>query len=245
MSPDVDASQAFYGAVFGWDATEQHDDDGNRIYVLFELDGKTVAGLGGQGPGMEGMPPMWNSYVAVDDVAAAVDRAIAAGGTVVAPPMQVMDAGEMAVIADPTGAVISLWKAGQHIGAGVCNEPNTWSWTELLTRDVDTARAFYVAVFGWDVEDQDMGPMGTYHVVRGGEHGGWAGMMAMPAEMPDMVPNHWMVYFTVADVDATLAAVAGNGGSVAQGPMDIPGVGRVATAHDPAGGSFSLMQPAN
>ncbi len=243
MSPDVDGAAAFYSAVFGWESTDQHDDEGNRIYAMFTQDGKNIAGLGGQAPGMEGMPPVWNTYVAVDDVAATVAKATAAGGSVIAPPMQVMDAGEMAVFADPTGAVISVWKADQHIGAELCNEPNSLSWNELATRDIDAARGFYATVFGWTISGQDMGPMGTYYVVEGGENGGWAGMMQMPAEMPEMVPNHWMVYFAVADVDATVAAVTAHGGSIVAEPFDVPGVGRMATIHDPAGGSFSLMQP--
>jgi predicted enzyme related to lactoylglutathione lyase len=245
MSPDVDASKAFYSNVFGWHADDQHDDQGNRIYVMFDQDGKTVAGLGGQAPGMEGMPPMWNTYVAVDDVAAVVERASAAGGSVVAPPMQVMDAGDMAVIADPAGAVISVWKANRHIGAEICNEPDTWSWNELLTRDLDTAIGFYTKVFDWDLEAQDMGPMGIYHVVRGGASGSVAGLMAMPPGVPDMVPDHWVVYFAVADLDATLGTITGDGGSITQQPFDVPDVGRIASAHDPAGGSFSLMQIAS
>lgn len=242
-SPDVAASKAFYAAVFGWEATDQHDDAGNLIYVMFTQDGKNVAGLGGQAPGMEGMPPAWNTYVAVDDVASTVAKATAGGGTVIAPPMEVMEAGEMAVFADPTGAVISVWKANQHIGAELCNEPNSLSWNELVTRDLDTARTFYSDVFGWNITGQDMGPSGMYWVVEGGEYGGWAGMMEMPTQMPDMVPNHWTVYFAVADVDATMAAITAHGGSQVQAPFDIPGVGRMAVAHDPAGGSFALMQP--
>ena len=244
MSPDVDASTAFYRAVFGWEATDQHDDEGNRIYVMFTLDGKSVAGLGGQPPGMDGMPPVWNTYIAVDDVVATVAKATAAGASIVAPPMQVMDAGEMAVFADPTGAVISVWKPGRHIGAEICNEPNTFSWNELMTRDIDTAKTFYEQVFDWTFDGQDMGPMGIYYVVQGGDRGGWAGMMAMPAEVPDMVPDDWAVYFSVADVDATLAEITANGGSVTQPATDIPGVGRIAGAHDSRGGHFSLMQPA-
>ena len=90
MSPDVDASVQFYSAVFGWTATDQADDDGNRVYVMFQLDGKTVAGLGGQMPGTEGMPAFWNTYIAVDDVEGTVAKATAAGGSIVAPPMQIM-----------------------------------------------------------------------------------------------------------------------------------------------------------
>ena len=243
MSPDVDASKAFYSSVFGWDAEDQFDDDGNRVYVMFSLGGKSVAGLGGQGPGMEGMPGMWNTYVATADIAATTDAVAAAGGTVVMPPMQVFDAGQMAVFTDPTGATFSAWQAGEHIGVEIGNEPNTYSWNELMTRDVDTALSFYTAVFGWTYDDQDMGTM-IYHVIAGGESG-LGGIMAVPPEMPEEVPNHWAVYFTVTDLDASIAAVTGAGGQVVAGPMDIPGVGRMATVHDTTNGSFALMQPAD
>jgi hypothetical protein len=241
MSPDVDASKAFYSAVFGWDAHDELDDEGNRIYVNFSLDGNDVAGLGANQPGM---PPMaiWNSYVCAPDVAATVAKVESAGGTVMMPPMQVMSAGHMAIIADPTGAVISIWQPGEHPGAGIANEPNTWSWNELMTRDIDTALPFYTDVFGWQFNAMDMGGGMIYHVVHGGTDG-WAGAMAMPPDVPDQAPNHWAVYFMVADTDATVAAVTANGGSVVMPPMDTPGVGRMCIFHDPQGGSFSTLQP--
>ena len=244
MAPDVDAAKQFYTAVFGWDADDQFDDDGNHIYTMLTQDGKAVAGMGGQAPGMEGAPPIWNSYIAVEDPAATAEKVTAAGGTVMMPPMDVMSAGAMAIFADPTGAAFSVWKAGEHFGAERCNEPDTWSWNELMTRDIDAALAFYSQVFGWAYDPMDMGPGGTYHVIKGGENNGWGGLMAMPAEMPDMVPNHWAVYFTVTDIEATIGKVTAAGGQVANGPMEIPGVGTTAVIHDPSGGSFALMQPA-
>jgi hypothetical protein len=159
------------------------------------------------------------------------------------PAMQIMTAGTMAVFADPAGAVFSVWQAGDHKGCAVCDEPNTYSWNELLSRDLEKAKDFYTSVFGWTYQAQDMGPMGTYTVIEGGENGGLGGMMSMPAEMPDAVPNHWSVYFMVADIDATIAVVNANGGQVVQGPIPAPGVGRLAVVHDPAGGSFAMLQP--
>jgi len=244
MTSDVDGAKVFYETVFGWDTEDQLDDEGNRIYVMCRLDGKDVAGIGGQPPDVEGMPTVWNTYVSVADVDAAIAVVTGAGGQVMMPAMDVVTAGRMAVCADPTGAAFSLWQAGDHFGSGVVNEPNTFAWNELMTRDVETARDFYSKVFGWSYDLQDMGPMGTYTVISGGENGGLGGMMSMPDEMPDMVPNHWMVYFTVTDVDASVSAVTGAGGQVVNGPMDVPGVGRMVTVHDPAGGSFSMMQPA-
>ena len=242
LSPDMDASTAFYSSVFGWSSEDQFDDDGNRVYVTMKLDGKVVAGIGGQPPGAEGVPPFWNTYVAADDLDATVAAATEAGGSVHMPPMQVMDAGHMAVIADPTGAVFSVWKAGDHFGAEVANVANSWSWNELMTRDIDAALPFYSTVFGWEYEPQDMGDF-TYHVIAGGENGGLGGLMTMPAEVPEMVPNHWAVYFLVADTDATAELVSGSGGQVVQPPMDIPGVGRSAVFADSIGGMFQTLQP--
>lgn len=245
MTPDVDGARAFYGGLFGWTADETTDDDGALLYVNLRKDGKLVAGLGEQPPEMAGMPPVWSTYVAVDNVDDVLEKVPAAGGTVMMPGMDVMeDVGRMAIFHDPTGAVIGLWQAGTHLGAERVNEPDTWFWNELLTRDVDTAKAFYSAVFDWDWNGMDMGPMGTYHVVAGGESDGLAGMMAMPAEMPEQVPNHWMIYVMVADADATAARAVELGGQVVQPPFDTP-VGRQAVLHDPAGGSFSIMQPAD
>lgn len=239
-SPDVDASKAFYGSLFGWESTDEYD-DGNWIYSQLTKDGQVVAGLGAQQPEMAGMPPMWNTYVATDDIDAVLGAVEAAGGTVMMPAMDVMDEGRMAVLADPAGAVVCLWQAGNHIGAELVNEPDTWAWNELLTRDLDTALAFHGDVFGWEFQAMEM-PTGTYHVVAGGEDGGLAGMMGMPDGFPDQVPNHWVVYFLVADAEATLARAVELGGSVTHGP-DPSGVGILAGVHDPQGGSFSIMQP--
>lgn len=244
MSADIEASAEFYTAVFGWKATPEHDDDGNRIYTQFWHGDRVVAGMGGQPPGMEGMPVVWNTYICVDDAEATVAAAQEAGATVMMPAMQVMASGHMAILSDPTGAAFSLWQPNEHIGAGVANEPDTWSWNELVTRDVDTARDFYSKVFGWEYDAQDM-PMGTYYVITGGDYGGLGGLMAMPPGMPEQVPNHWAVYFTVSDIAATIDKVKAAGGQVVQEPMEAPGVGHIAVVHDPHGGSFSIMQPAS
>jgi predicted enzyme related to lactoylglutathione lyase len=244
MSPDIDASKAFYTSVFGWDAVDEFDPEGSRIYVSFKLDDKTVAGLGGQPPGMENMPPMWNTYIATEDCEATAAKVTEAGGAVIMPPMQVMEAGSMAIFADPTGAAFSAWQAGDHYGAQVGNEPNTYSWNELMSRQLDSAKAFYSQVFGWEYDVQDMGPMGEYNVIAGGaENQGLGGLMAMPPDVPEEVPNHWAVYFMVADINDTVAKVEAGGGQVVNGPFPIPGVGQTAVVHDPAGGNFQLLQP--
>ncbi len=241
-SPDVDAAKAFYQGLFGWGATDEFDDDGTRIYTNFDRDGQVVCGLGGQQPGMEGMPAIWMSYVAVDDAEAMSAKVEAAGGTVIMPAMQIMDAGKMAVFSDPSGAAICVWEAGNHFGAAVVNEPNTYSWNELNSRDLATVKPFYASVFGWEYEEIDMGPpTGIYHVVAGGEEGGLAGMMDMPAEVPAEVPDHWLVYFIVEDADAMCASATALGGTMAMPPFDTP-VGRIGVIQDPHMGAFAVMQ---
>lgn len=243
MTPDVDESKTFYSDLFGWDARDEFDDEGSRIYTNFRHGGDQVAGMGGQPPEMEGAPPVWNTYVAVEDVDASAEAVEAAGGTVMMPPMEVMDQGRMAIFADPTGAVVSVWQPDGHTGAEVVNEPDTWAWNELLTRDVDGALEFYQQVFGWTYQAMEM-PMGTYHVVAGSDEGGIAGVMAMPDGIPEQVPSHWLVYFLVADAQATVDRATELGATVAHGP-EPSGVGILATLHDPLGATFAIMQPAD
>lgn len=242
MSPDVDASKAFYTELFGWDAEDQHDDEGNRIYTMFRNDGRDVAGLGGQLSEMEGSPAVWNHYVSVDDADAAVQRATNAGGSVVMEPMDVMTSGRMAVLADPTGAVTSVWQPGDHIGAQLVNGPGAFSWSELTTRQVDDARPFYEEVFGWTLHDQDMGEMGTYTTATFDGERSFAGMMSMPDDVPAEVPNYWGIYIGHDDVDAAAAQVQQLGGDVVAEPFEVAEVGRMAVLRDPQGAMFTVMQ---
>jgi predicted enzyme related to lactoylglutathione lyase len=242
MSPDVEASKAFYTGLFGWDAEPQSDPTGTVVYALLKKDGHDAAGLGGQPPMMAGAPPVWNSYICVLNADETVAAAEKAGGNVLMPPMDVMEAGRMAVIADPTGAVVSVWQAGAHVGAGIVNEPNAYSWNELLTSDLDAAKRFYGEVFGWDFDGMDMGPMGTYWVIKGGE-GGLGGLMGRPPNLPPGVPDHWLVYFMTDDIVAKVDATTAAGGGTMHGPAAIPGVGMIAVLTDPQGGAFALLQP--
>jgi predicted enzyme related to lactoylglutathione lyase len=115
-------------------------------------------------------------------------------------------------------------------------------WNELATRDVKGSRAFYGNVFGWQFEETDMGKHGTYTVASHGE-GPACGVFPMQGEQFDGVPQHWLVYFAVADADDACATIRVNGGSVIAEPFDIPSVGRIAVAADPSGGVFGIMTP--
>ncbi|MBN1858420.1 VOC family protein [Candidatus Bipolaricaulota bacterium] len=117
--------------------------------------------------------------------------------------------------------------------------PGDFSWTELMTHDIDAAKAFYRAVLRWELEDVDM-PSGPYTTIKaGGEQVG--GMLRMPGDVPAGTPPHWAAYVTVQDVDATAARIRQNGGTVLVAPTDIPSVGRFCTFRDPQGAILSVI----
>ena len=241
-SPDTPASKAFYAALFGWDAMDVPTGDEAGTYTMFMKNGKVVAGMGELRQD-SGTPPVWSSYVAVDDIDATLDKVVASGGSVMVPAMDVMDTGRMAFIADPTGAAIGLWQAGTHNGAQLVNEHGTLTWNELLTEDTKAAEAFYVGVFGYRAESTEM-PNGLYTTfwADGNVEGhAAAGMMVKAHDMGDF-PNYWGVYFAVDDADACVATAAEHGATIPVPPFDVPGVGRIAVVTDPHGASFSVMK---
>jgi hypothetical protein len=238
LTPDQAASKSFYGALFGWSFDDQQLGDG-VYYSIAMLGDDRVAAIAPPNPDSAGTPPRWTTYLTVDDVDAAAGRAAAAGGSVAMPAMDVMGAGRMAMVADPSGAVVALWQAKDIAGAGRVNEPGTLIWNELITDDAASALPFYEAVAGMTTSSMDMGEAGSYTLFEadGKQVGGTM------APMMDGVPNYWHVYFAVADVDATAAKATAAGGTVVGEPFDSP-VGRMAILQDPHGAMFSVMAPA-
>lgn len=239
-TPDIEASEAFYRELFGWEMPEQPNSVQLGGYRRAKLNGKDVAGVS---PKMdESQPTVWATYVSVEDAAATMAKVGEAGGQTIVEPMDVMGMGQMAVFSDPTGAVCGIWQPGTFAGAEVVNEYGSWGWNELSTRDTDAAKQFYGAVFGWGFEDEESPRAGTYTVWKLGDAvvGGMIDMNAI--EMPPEVPPNWLTYFMVEDTDAAVEKVKAGGGSVMFGPLDIP-VGRFAVAADQFGAAFALMQP--
>lgn len=238
-TPDIDAAARFYGEVLGWEVPELPNSAEMGGYRRAQKGGSDIAGVM---PLMqEGQPPVWSTYVSVED-ADTIARAVQEnGGAMVAEPMDVMDLGRMAVFTDPAGAFFGIWQPGTFHGATLVNEPGAVGWNELSTRDPEGAKSFYGAIFGWEANDLPMEDGSTYTEWRvGGEPVG--GMLDMRGRMPEEIPPHWGVYFGTEDTDATVEKVKAGGGELLFGPMDIE-PGRFATVRDPSGAFFNVMQP--
>jgi predicted enzyme related to lactoylglutathione lyase len=226
-SPVPSESAEFYGQLFGWktDIDPRPEAGG---YGMFRRGDKVVAGLGPQQ--MPDAPPFWTVYVTVADADATAAEVRGRGGTVVVEPMDVFDAGRMAVFQDPSGAFFSIWQPDQHIGAQVVNEPGSFCWSELASPDLAVTRDFYASVFGWGTLEEGEGAH-IYTVdgkVTCGAHA------AGPGE-----PPAWTVWFAVGDCDASAQQAADLGGTVIMPPTDMS-FGRGAVVADGHGAVFGI-----
>ncbi len=237
---DAEAAKRFYCELFGWTAEDMPTDAGND-YTMLQLDGDLVCALWQMQGEMksQGIPPHWQSYITVDDVDAMADKAAKLGATIAMPPMDVMTAGRMAVIQDPTGAMVALWQKKDHGGAQRVNEPESFCWNELQTRDIAKAEAFYGELFGWTTNHNESPMGGVYVEIRHNDRPA-GGMLPIRPEWGD-VPSHWGVYFAVADCDAALKKATGLGAKGLMPPVDIPGTGRFVMLQDPQGAVFSVI----
>lgn len=234
---DPGAAKSFYGGLFGWSFLDEPTDSGT-VYSMAQLEGYHVAGLGPLDPDMQaqGVPPFWSSYIKHDDVDSVAGKAAEAGGTVMFPPFDVMDAGRMTIIQDPTGAAFGVWQPGTHYGAQLVNIPNTLSWNELQTRDVAAARNFYSAVFGWTYEVDANGYVSCQQDGRT-----QAGMMQIEESWGEVPPN-WSIYFLVGDIEASAAKVQELGGNLIMPVTPAGEIGKFAVAQDPQGAIFSIIE---
>jgi predicted enzyme related to lactoylglutathione lyase len=239
-SADQPASKEFYSQLFGWDYDDQPmtDDQGVSLgtYSLALVQGDKVAGLG---PVMApGQPASWGVYLATDDVDTTVEKARQAGAQIQVEPMDVPDQGRMAWIQDPGGASVGLWQDKGFAGSVRASEPGTNAWNELTVADPAATGQFYADVLGLQPQQADMGPDNPPYVTFNVDGRAVAGSMRLDG---DMQP-HWNVYFSVDDVDATVAKAKDLGATEIIEAFDIPGTGRFGYLRDPQGATFNLMQ---
>lgn len=233
---DGPGAKKFYGDLFGWEAHDSPVGPG-MVYTILRLNGKDVGALFEKGESMKEMATYWASYISVASANETAAKAKALGANVIKEPFDVMDAGRMAVIQDPTGAHFCIWEPKKSQGIGAKGEPNTLTWNELLTNDTARASDFYTKLFGW--VDKTHGPMHYTEFMNGDTHAG--GMMKIQPHMGPMPPN-WGIYFAVDDTDAMAAKATSLGAKICVPPTTMEKVGRFATISDPQGAMFSIIK---
>jgi predicted enzyme related to lactoylglutathione lyase len=244
ITPDPDASQRFYESVHGW--TVKPSGQGDMDYRLAAApDGDDVAGIMKQPEGMPG-GATWIGYIGVDDVDAAAEKIIAAGGTMHMPPTTMDGVGRMAMLSDPQNAMFYVMRgessdASRAFCQGSGNEafPGHFVWNELTAEDRDAALAFYQGQFGWTQDGaMPMGDLGEYRFIRGPR-------VMLGALMGTLsgAPAGWIYYVETTDIDGAVERLTQGGGSVVQGPDEIPGGSYSVVATDPHGAVFGVVGP--
>jgi hypothetical protein len=245
LTGDAKAAKAFYDSVVGWNIDAEaapggmdyrmiNAPDGHAGGVM-QLSAEMIAG---------GAKPVWLGYFGVDDVDASVAAIVADGGQVQLPAFDVPGVGRLAMVTDPQGipfyvmrgAVDAASTAYQRMGTGHV------SWNELLAPDADAALAFYGKHFAIEkVGAMPMGEMGEYSFIANGDSRGEAVGAIMRA--PPGAPSGWGFFFRVPDIEEAKARIEAGGGTVREGPMEVPGGEMTLGALDPEGVAFGLVAP--
>lgn len=236
LSNDIPKARAFYEGLFGWHTEKMPM--GAEPYSMIQNGSDAIGGYRTAPPGARSC---WLSYLSVADVDASHAAAVAAGAKSLMAPADFGAVGRAATIADPTGAVLSLWKGSQGDRADVEKTAlGDWYWNELWTPDDRAALAFYEKAFGYTHDTMDMGPQGSYYLLKAGDRMRGGLMKASDGASPPM----WLPYVKVADCDASTAAAQRLGAqTVCVPPTDIPAIGRFAVVLDPQGAAIALMTP--
>jgi predicted enzyme related to lactoylglutathione lyase len=255
--PDPVAATEFYGGLFGWVFENVMPPESGGQYFIGRIRGGDVAAISGIPEGAPQMA-MWNTYIWTESADDTASRVTDAGGKALMEPFDVMDAGRMAVFADPEGAVFCVWQAKEHKGSKIVNEHGSVNFNGLNTRDAEKAKSFYGSVFGWktlalpggvefwtlpgygDHLEEKYSPGLRKQVAEVGGPKGFEDVVAainvIPDDQPD-TPAHWSVTFATEDADATAAKAEELGGNVVVPPFDAPWV-RATMLADPQGATF-------
>jgi predicted enzyme related to lactoylglutathione lyase len=243
MTTEPSGAESFYGQLIGWQTRIWEGE--TFSYTMWANGDATLGGVVElpEEARAAGAPPHWLSYVAVDDVDATAARVEELGGSVLHPPTDIPSVGRFAVIRDPQGATLAVYRSASG-GDSDAKPPEIgeFSWHELATADFEAAHRFYSELFGWEkLEAMDMGDAGIYQIY--GRHGRpLGGMFNKPAEMPG--PPGWLYYIRVEDVRDAADRVRRLGGQVLNGPMEVPGGDLIAQCVDPQGAMFALHSSA-
>jgi predicted enzyme related to lactoylglutathione lyase len=236
MVHGLDATEEFYGALFGWEFQPGPQQLGPYVRAL--LDGREVAGLGRLPPDRH-LPIAWTPYFASRNADLTAETVRSRGGTIGVGPLDAADAGRLVICSDPAGAVFGIWQAAAHLGTAVSGVPGTPAWNELLTFESASVAKFYRTVFGYEEEPVVSADFDYVALNLGGAP--VAGIHGVGHALPRDRGPHWVTYFQVADVDDAVDQLVHLGGQVLK-PVHDTAHGRVAGVADPEGARFAMVQ---
>jgi len=237
---DQAAAKKFYSSLFGW-SIDDNPMGPDEYYTMFKLnDRNTGAAYTMRKEQREqGVPSHWGIYMSAANADEAAAKAGRLGATVLAPAFDVFDAGRMAVLRDPTGAIFSVWQPKKHAGIRVAGEDNAFCWADLSTPDPERGAKFYSDLFGWKVEKSENDASGYLHIKNGND---FIGGIPPAQHRNPQVPPHWLIYFQVADVEATATKAQQSGGKILMPAKTMEGVGTWAILADPQGAVFAIFK---
>lgn len=240
MTSDVEAALRFYPAVAGW--TLQAWDGGGMPYTMWMRGSDPVGGVTilPKEAVLAGAPPHWLAYVSTPSLEDTLARSGELGGHLVWGPLDVPEVGRVAGLSDPQGAHFALYQpAGPAPGHEGPPSPGEFSWHELATTDMEGGFAYYTDLFDWQkAQDVPLSDVGIYRTFSRGAHPLGA-MFNKPHHIPVC---HWLLYVQVPDLDAALSSVRALGGTVLNGPEEVPAGDRVAQCLDPQNAPFALHE---
>src|SRR5215217_6704057 len=234
---DPAAAERFYTSLLGWEAKELSGGEAGT-YTMLRRSAHDVAILYRQQPEARaaGAPPHWTSYISVVDADATAARAGELGGAAVfRQPFDVLDAGRVAAISDPTGAIVSLWQPRSRIGATLVNEVGALCWNELATTYVERAKSFFATLLGWEYQTA---ASGYVSIKNAGTPNG--GMREQTAQERGKEPS-WLPYFKVEKVNATVSKAEQIGGCGPVRNAEVS-IGPFAVIADPQGAAFAVLE---
>ncbi len=227
----------FYAALLGWEMKDVPMGPGEP-YTLCLLGGKDHAGIT-KSMAPANVPPHWIPYIAVDDVDQSAAKVTELGGRTLMAPMDIPNVGRFAAVMDPQGAAFALYKGAKAYPEEPASPPvSAFCWEELLSTDPEASAKFYATLFGYTVDSIEMGPAGTYRILKRGDRQ-TGGIMKVPPSSPQH--SHWLEYVHVPDVDAAVRNAKEIGGEQHLPPTDIPNIGRFAILADPTGALIAVF----
>lgn len=238
--PEHEREMRFYSRVLTTGESPLWQED------LMNSQGVPIIGLGERTAEYADLPLQWMPHIQVADVAASVGRALELGGTELMHGKD--DAGESqwAVLRDPNGGAFGLIPVVSADDIPAVEDSAApqghIAWLDLTVPDAAPVRDFYQEVIGWTVEDVEINEAGERYVdytMLGGDGKPAAGVCHARGPNADM-PNSWMIYLPVGDLDESLRRVNEEGGKVLKDATSPDGSFRFAVIQDPVGAIIVL-----